>query len=73
MPEIGGIELQDLLAARGCSIPMVLITAFPSETVQARAMKGGAVGFLRKPFDGKELIACLDEAIKMRGSKTAEK
>ena len=37
----------------------VMITAFPNETHRKRALDGGAVGFLSKPFDEASLIRCL--------------
>ncbi|TIP09205.1 response regulator transcription factor [Mesorhizobium sp.] len=64
MPEMGGIQLQDVLHARGHNIPIVLITAYPDERVRAQAFARGAVCFLNKPFDGETLSRCLDVALK---------
>jgi FixJ family two-component response regulator len=72
MPGLSGIELQSQMLARGCGTPIIFITAFPDETVEARAMKAGAIGFLSKPFDAPTLIRCLDAALKGRDGATAE-
>jgi FixJ family two-component response regulator len=63
MPGMSGIELQSLLIARGNHTPMIFITAFPEEGIRLRALEGGAVGFLTKPFDGPSLVNCLDLAL----------
>ena len=64
MPGMSGIELQSRLIAKGRSVPMIFITAFPEESIRSRALKAGAVCFLSKPFDGAILIECIDVALK---------
>ena len=66
MPGMSGVELQSLLIAQGRRTPMIFITAFHEESVRARAMKAGAIGFLNKPFSGQTLVECLDTALKRR-------
>jgi FixJ family two-component response regulator len=66
MPGMSGIELQKMLIAKGCVVPIIFITAFPEESVRAKAMKAGAVCFLSKPFDGPVLIECIDSALRGR-------
>src|SRR5262245_13504362 len=56
MPGLTGIDLQDRLKASGHRIPMIFITAFPDERVRDRAMQGGAVSFMSKPFSESSLI-----------------
>lgn len=63
MPDIGGLELQSMLRTRGCTIPIIFITAFPEESVRARALRDGAVCFLVKPADASTLIGCVEEAL----------
>jgi FixJ family two-component response regulator len=63
MPRINGIDLQRILGARGYSIPMVFITAFPNDNIRERLLNSGAVCFLSKPFDDQSLIQCLDRAL----------
>jgi FixJ family two-component response regulator len=63
MPGMTGIELQDRLIAQGHSLPVIFITAFPEMRARAQAIAGGAVGFLAKPFDDRNLISCLNEAL----------
>src|ERR1044071_9515622 len=45
MPEMSGLELQLHLRAKGSRVPCIFMTAFPEESVRARAMKDGAICF----------------------------
>ena len=67
MPAMSGVELQALLLAQGHHLPLIFITAFPDETIRARALKAGATCFLTKPFDRLTLIKCLDTALQRHG------
>ena len=76
MPKMSGLELQSALRAKGHYTPIIFITAFPEERVRTRALEGGAVCFLSKPFDGKALVDCLTTALasaRDRSSKSASK
>ena len=72
MPAMGGVELQARLLTRGNRVPFIFITAFPEETIRARALMAGAVCFLTKPFDRLTLIKCLDAALDGRDRKAGE-
>lgn len=63
MPGLSGVDLQSRMAAEGLDTPIIFMTAFTDESVQARAMKAGAVCFLSKPFEGRVLVKCLEEAL----------
>jgi FixJ family two-component response regulator len=62
LPDINGLELQQLLAARE-SPPIVFITGHGNVPASVRAMKAGAVEFLSKPFGEEELLRAIDAAI----------
>jgi FixJ family two-component response regulator len=66
MPAISGLDLLIFMRAQGYRAPFIFITAFPDESVRARALKAGAICFLGKPFAGPTLIKCLDTALKGR-------
>ena len=63
MPGLGGMELQRILCAKKCPIPIVFITAFGNEAVRQRALAAGAFCFLEKPFDGDAIVRCLQDAL----------
>jgi FixJ family two-component response regulator len=64
MPGMSGVELQRRLIAQGQHTPIIFITAFPDETIQAQLLGAGAICFLSKPFDEEILLQCLDTALK---------
>ena len=66
MPGLNGLELQEALRSQGCCVPIILITAFPDDKHRNRALEGGALGFLSKPFDEVSLIQCLAAATRLR-------
>ena len=43
MPGLNGLELQEALQSQGHQTPVIVITAYPNETHQTRALKNGAV------------------------------
>jgi len=63
MPGMSGLELQARLIDDGRALPVIFITAFPEERLRRRAEAAGAYGFLSKPFDGTDMINCLDAAL----------
>jgi FixJ family two-component response regulator len=67
MPGMSGVDLQARLLTQGYRVPFIFMTAFPEETIRARALKAGAICFLTKPFDRLTLIRCLDTALERHG------
>ena len=59
MPAMTGIELHRHLVAAGHTIPTILVTAYPNDVDQARALNDGVVCYLRKPVDEQRLTRCL--------------
>jgi FixJ family two-component response regulator len=65
MPGLNGIELQQALTAKKLKIPMIFITAYPDERIRTKALGGGAICFLNKPFGGSAIIECIERALSM--------
>lgn len=63
MPGLSGIDLQEELIQKGIVLPIVFITGHGSIPMSVKAMKNGAMDFLPKPFDDKELLFAIDRAI----------
>ncbi|WP_234684036.1 response regulator transcription factor [Bradyrhizobium monzae] len=63
MPMMTGIDLLTQMRTQGSATPFIFITAFPDESVRARALKAGAICFLGKPFAATDLVQCLDLAL----------
>lgn len=67
MPEMDGLELQEILRARGCLLPIIFITAYGDVPASVHALKGGAIDFLEKPFATEHLIARIEDAVELNG------
>jgi FixJ family two-component response regulator len=63
MPGMSGLDLLTHVRTQGNRVPFIFITAFPDESVRARALKVGAICFLAKPFAGPVLIDCIETAL----------
>ena len=59
MPGMTGPELHHRLAASGRPVPTIFITAYPDERARERALQAGVIGYLTKPFDEDDLLACI--------------
>jgi FixJ family two-component response regulator len=51
MPGMNGLELQDELLRRGCTMPLVFITGHGDVPMAVDTMKKGAIDFIEKPFN----------------------
>jgi FixJ family two-component response regulator len=63
MPKMTGLELHLRLVASNRAIPTILMTAYPDERAQAKALKAKVVCYLIKPFAADELLACVRGAL----------
>src|SRR5271154_789143 len=63
MPKMSGLDLHNNLSLLGRKIPTVLITAYPSDDIRARALQAGIICYLPKPFDESELLSCIQSAL----------
>jgi FixJ family two-component response regulator len=63
MPAMTGIELYKHLVETGHAIPTILVTAYPDESVQERALALGVECYLRKPLEEAALIRSLRSAV----------
>ena len=63
MPEMGGLELQQVLRARYPGLPVIMITGQAEVSIAVQAMKQGAVDFIEKPYEEAVLLAGLRQAM----------
>lgn len=63
LPGLNGLELQERLNAEGLGLPIVFITGHGDVPTTVRAMKGGAIDFLPKPFGATALLTAVREAL----------
>jgi FixJ family two-component response regulator len=63
LPDLNGLELQERIAVDRNEMPIIFITGHADVPRAIRAMKGGAVEFLTKPFADDVLLQALRRAI----------
>ena len=63
MPELTGMELHQALLEKGWDIPVIFITGHGDVPMAVKAMRGGAIDFLNKPFSDTDLLAAVDYAL----------
>lgn len=62
---MSGLELLEKLQREGNLPPTILITAFAEFSTAVRALKGGAIDILRKPFADQDLIDRIWQALEL--------
>jgi DNA-binding NtrC family response regulator len=67
MPGMDGLELLRRATKLWADVPVIVLTAFGSVRVAVEAMKLGAVDFLVKPFDRKEVVEVVTRALRVAG------
>ncbi len=63
LPGLSGLDLQRELTNSGIQLPIIFMTAHGDIPMTVRAMKGGAVEFLTKPFRARRLLDAIRAGI----------
>ena len=63
MPEMTGLELQDALERAGYAIPVVFVSGHGDIPASVKAMKAGAIDFLTKPVQNRDLLQAVERAL----------
>ena len=73
LPGVNGLDFQEQLRAASVEIPIIFITAHGDTSTSLRALKGGAIEFLAKPFQTQELLTAVHQAIEWDRSRRDER
>ncbi|HTE80067.1 MAG TPA: response regulator transcription factor [Reyranella sp.] len=65
LPGVSGLEFQAQLGRTAANLPIVFMTGHGDIPMSVRAMKGGAVDFLTKPFRDQDMLDAVSAAIEM--------
>src|SRR4029453_163051 len=57
---------RELLKAAGASLPVIIVTAYPSVPTAIEALRFAVVDYLVKPFDFEELLRAVRRALEAR-------
>ena len=71
MPGMNGLELQERMRSQGPSIPTIVLTGYGDVPGAVRALKGGAIDFLQKPYEPDVLLVRIAEALE-KDARTRE-
>jgi FixJ family two-component response regulator len=63
MPTMNGLEVQRRLAASGCEVPVIFITAHEDDQTRSLAIRRGAVNYLLKPLSEESLLNAIQTAL----------
>jgi FixJ family two-component response regulator len=63
MPDMSGLDFQRMMEQSNIQIPIVFITGYADVPMSVRAMKGGAIDFLTKPFRDQDLLEAIQRGI----------
>jgi FixJ family two-component response regulator len=63
LPGVNGLDFQRQLVDAGVQIPIIFITGHGDIPMSVKAMKSGAVEFLTKPFQDRDLLDAIHQAL----------
>ena len=72
MPKLDGFEVARRVRAKRCGTPILMLTARSSLEDRIEGLNAGADYYLTKPFDMRELLACINALLRRQGSQVDE-
>ncbi len=63
MPDLNGLDLQEALAMRGETLPVIFLSGYGDIPSTVRAMRAGAIDFLTKPVQRETLLNAIKNAL----------
>ena len=73
LPGLSGLDLQHELQAANTLLPIIFITGHGDIPMSVKAMKEGAVDFLPKPVNDKDLLRAIEQALARASHEHAER
>ncbi len=65
MPRVSGFELLERMRAAGYTLPVIMMTGHGDVPMAVRAIKGGALDFLEKPFTSGRLVETVRKGLEL--------
>lgn len=72
MPKMDGLQVARQVRAKRCSTPILMLTARSSLEDRIAGLNAGADYYLTKPFDSRELLACINALLRRQGNEVDE-
>jgi two-component system response regulator FixJ len=73
MPDMSGLDLQEILRERSSRLPVIIITGHGDVPMAVRAMKAGAVDFIEKPFSETTILDGVKRALAVTDRASADR
>ena len=68
MPGLNGYEVAQRVRAKRCATPILMLTAKSELEDRIQGLNAGADYYLTKPFDSRELLACINALLRRQGN-----
>ena len=72
MPGMNGYEVARKVRASRCATPILMLTARSGLEDRIQGLNAGADYYLTKPFDTRELLACINALLRRQGNQVDE-
>lgn len=72
MPKLNGYQVARHVRAKRCGTPILMLTAKSGLEDRIEGLNAGADYYLTKPFDTRELLACITALLRRQGSQVNE-
>ena len=72
MPKMDGYQVARRVRSRRCGTPILMLTARSSVEDRIEGLNAGADYYLTKPFDMRELLACINALLRRQGNQVDE-
>ena len=72
MPKLNGYQVARNVRAKRCATPILMLTAKSDLLDRVEGLNAGADYYLAKPFDTRELLACVNALIRRQGGQVDE-
>ncbi|MBR4308698.1 MAG: response regulator transcription factor [Oscillospiraceae bacterium] len=72
IPNLNGYQVARQVRARRCTTPILMLTAKSEIRDRIEGLNAGADYYLTKPFDSRELLACINALLRRQGSQVDE-
>ena len=72
MPGLNGYQVARQVRAKRCATPILMLTAKAGLEDRIEGLNAGADYYLTKPFDSRELLACINALLRRQGNQVDE-
>ena len=72
MPKMDGYQVARQVRAQRCATPILMLTAKSGLEDRIAGLNAGADYYLTKPFDSRELLACINALLRRQGNQVDE-